>query len=174
MIIASLPFDGRTVVNDFTDANPFPDYKCADPSMFFDLAEECMILPFLEETAKVSYSDDMKSCEEAMIDSDNSSLHLAINQIRSCDQESDLNIDSDQAEDFDQSVIKNLPELSDVVSNFQPSIHPMESCRRKSLTLVLDFDESISIHILAKTVLLFLVIINAVRQNIPTLTPLSI
>uniref|UniRef100_A0A6N2M7P4 Uncharacterized protein n=1 Tax=Salix viminalis TaxID=40686 RepID=A0A6N2M7P4_SALVM len=81
------------------------------------------------ETAKVSYSDDMKSCEEAMIDSDNSSLHLASNHIRSCDQESDLNIDSDQAEDFDQFIIKNLPELSDVVSNFQPSIHPKESCR---------------------------------------------
>ncbi|KAB5574405.1 hypothetical protein DKX38_001599 [Salix brachista] len=139
MIIASLPFDGRTVVNEFTDANPSPDYKGAGPSMF-DLAEECMILPFLEETTKVSYSDDMKSCEEAMIDSGNSSLHLAINQIRSCDQESDLNIDSDQAEDFDQFVIKNLPELSDVVSNFQPSIHPKESCRRKSITLVLDLD----------------------------------
>ena len=140
MIITNLPFDGSTVVNDFTDANPFHDFKRAEPSMFFDVAEECMMLPFLEETAKVSYSDDMNSCEEAMIDSNNSSLHLAINQIRSSDQESDLNIDLDQAEDFDQSVIKNLPELSDVVSNFRPSIHPKESCRRKSITLVLDLD----------------------------------
>eukprot|EP00258_Populus_trichocarpa_P051195 XP_024467214.1 uncharacterized protein LOC18095283 isoform X1 [Populus trichocarpa] len=144
MIIASLPFDGSTVVNDFTDANPFPDYKYAEPSMLFDVAEECMILPFLEDTAKMSDSDDMKSCEEATIDSDNSSLYLAINQIRSCDRESDLNIDSDQAEDFDpQFFIKNLPELSDVVSNFLPSIHPKESCRRKSVTLVLDLDETL-------------------------------
>ncbi|KAJ7014181.1 hypothetical protein NC653_003709 [Populus alba x Populus x berolinensis] len=144
MIIASLPFDGSTVVNDFTDANHFPDYKYAEPSMLFDVAEECMILPFLEDTAKMSDSDDKKSCEEAMIDSDNSSLYLAINQIRSCDQESDLNIDSDQAEDFDpQLFIKNLPELSDVVSNFLPSIHPKESCRRRSVTLVLDLDETL-------------------------------
>ncbi|KAJ6754178.1 SCP1-LIKE SMALL PHOSPHATASE 4-RELATED [Salix purpurea] len=117
MIITNLPFDGSTAVNDFTDANPLPDYKCAEPSMLFDVAEECMMLPFLEETAKVSYSDDMNSCEEAMIDSDNSSLYLAINQIRSCDQESELNIDSDQAEDFD----------------------PL----RKSITLVLDLDETL-------------------------------
>uniref|UniRef100_A0A6N2M6U5 FCP1 homology domain-containing protein n=1 Tax=Salix viminalis TaxID=40686 RepID=A0A6N2M6U5_SALVM len=144
MIITNLPFDGSTVVNDFTDANPLPDYKCAEPSMLFDVTEECMMLPFLEETAKVSYSDDMNSCEEAMIDSDNSSLYLAINQIRSCDQESELNIDSDQAEDFDPLFfIKNLPELSDVVSNFRPSIHPKESCRRKSITLVLDLDETL-------------------------------
>jgi CTD small phosphatase-like protein 2 len=141
MIIASLPFGESAVVNDFTDANPFLDYKCAEPSMLFDVAEECMVLPFLKDTAKVSDSNDMKSSEEAMIDSDNSGLYLAINQIRSCDQESDLITDSDQAEDFDpQFFIRNLPELSDVVSNFRPSISPKEPCRRKSITLVLDLD----------------------------------
>ncbi|XP_024436958.1 uncharacterized protein LOC7471836 isoform X1 [Populus trichocarpa] len=144
MIIASLPFGESAVVNDFTDANPFLDYKCAEPSMLFDVAEECMILPFLKDTAKVSDSNDMKSSEEAMIDSDNSGLYLAINQIRSCDQESDLITDSDQAEDFDpQFFIRNLPELSDVVSNFRPSISPKEPCRRKSITLVLDLDETL-------------------------------
>lgn len=141
MIIASLPFDGSTVVNEFVETNPFPDYKCAEPNMLFDVADECMILPFLEDTTKMGDSDDMKSCEEAMIDSDNGSLYLAINQIRSCNQESDLISDSDQAEDFDpQFFIKNLPELSDVVSNFRSSIHPKESRKRKSVTLVLDLD----------------------------------
>nr|XP_034922432.1 uncharacterized protein LOC118054816 isoform X2 [Populus alba] len=144
MISASLPFDESAVVNDFTDVNPFLDYKCAEPSMLFDGAEECMILPFLKDTAKASYSNDMKSSEEAMIDSDNSGLYLAMNQIRSCDQESDLITDSDQAEDFDpQFFIRNLPELSDVVSNFRPSISPKEPCRRKSITLVLDLDETL-------------------------------
>ncbi|KAJ6979392.1 hypothetical protein NC653_027520 [Populus alba x Populus x berolinensis] len=144
MISASLPFDESAVVSDFTDVNPFLDYKCAEPSMLFDGAEECMILPFLKDTAKASYSNDMKSSEEAMIDSDNSGLYLAMNQIRSCDQESDLITDSDQAEDFDpQFFIRNLPELSDVVSNFRPSISPKEPCRRKSITLVLDLDETL-------------------------------
>ncbi|XP_011045315.1 PREDICTED: uncharacterized protein LOC105140257 isoform X1 [Populus euphratica] len=144
MIIASLPFGESAVVNDFTDVNPFLDYKCAEPSMLFDVAEECMILPFLKDTAKVSDSNDMKSSEEAMIDSDNSGLYLAINQIRTCDQESDLMTDSDQSEDFDpQFFIRNLPELSDVVSNFRPSISPKEPCRRKSITLVLDLDETL-------------------------------
>lgn len=141
MIIAGIPFDGNTVVDDINETNPFPDYKYAEPSMLFDVAEDCMVLPFLEDTTIISNTNDVKSCEEAVIDSDNASLYLAINQIRSCNQESDINTDSDQGEDFDpQFFIKNLPELSDVVSNFRPTIHPQESWRRKAITLVLDLD----------------------------------
>ncbi|XP_021676338.1 probable phosphatase PSR2 isoform X3 [Hevea brasiliensis] len=141
MIITGLPFDGSTVDDDITEINPFPDYKCAEPSMFFDVAEECVMLPFLEDTAKVSNSNDTISSEEGAVDQDNASLYLAINQIRSCNHESDLNSDSDQIEDFDpQFFIKNLPELSDVESNFHPT---KESWRMKSITLVLDLDETL-------------------------------
>ncbi|KDP21199.1 hypothetical protein JCGZ_21670 [Jatropha curcas] len=144
MIIANSPFDGNTVDDDITETNPFPDYKCTESSMLFDVAEECMMLPFLEDTAKVSNSCDMRPCEEETLDPDNSSLYLAINQIRSCNQESDLNSDSDQAEDFDpQFFIKNLPELSDVESNFRPAVSQKDSWRRKSITLVLDLDETL-------------------------------
>ncbi|XP_021685581.2 uncharacterized protein LOC110668568 isoform X2 [Hevea brasiliensis] len=142
MIVTGLPFDGSTVDDDITETNPFPEYKCAESSVLFDMAEECVMLPFLEDTAKVSNSSDMISCEE--VDQDNASFYLAINQIRSCNQESDLNIESDQVEDFDpQFFIKNLPELSDVESNFCPTLSPKESWRRKSVTLVLDLDETL-------------------------------
>ncbi|XP_021595631.1 CTD small phosphatase-like protein 2 isoform X1 [Manihot esculenta] len=144
MIIAGLPFDGNRVDDDILETNPFPDYKCAEPSILFDVAEECVMLPFLEDTAKVSDSTDTISCEERTIDQDNASLYLAINQIRSCNQESDLNTDSDQIEDFDpQFFIKNLPELSDVESNFRPTLSTKESWRKKSTTLVLDLDETL-------------------------------
>uniref|UniRef100_A0A2P2LZA7 FCP1 homology domain-containing protein n=1 Tax=Rhizophora mucronata TaxID=61149 RepID=A0A2P2LZA7_RHIMU len=144
MIITGLPFDGSTLDDDITKIKPFPDYTYAEANMLFDIAEECMTLPFLEDTAKLNKSNDTESWEAAVVDPDDSSLFLAINQIESCKQESDLNNESDQAEDFDpQSFIKNLPELSDVVSNFQPSSLPKESWRRKSITLVLDLDETL-------------------------------
>eukprot|EP00257_Ricinus_communis_P016736 XP_015574996.1 uncharacterized protein LOC8284026 isoform X1 [Ricinus communis] len=144
MIVAGLPFDGNVVNDDIIENNPFPDYKCAESSMLFDVAEECMMLPFLEDTAEMNNSNDMKSCEEGMIEPDNTSLYLAINQIRSCNHESDLNTDPDQAEEFDpQFFIKNLPELSDVESNYHPSVPPKESLMKKSVTLVLDLDETL-------------------------------
>ncbi|KAL9452272.1 hypothetical protein AB3S75_008125 [Citrus x aurantiifolia] len=54
-----------------TETNPFPDYNCAEPNMFFDVADECMMLPFLEDTAKSSNTIDVKSHEVASIEQDN-------------------------------------------------------------------------------------------------------
>ncbi|GLT52571.1 hypothetical protein SLA2020_259040 [Shorea laevis] len=72
------------------------------------------------------------------------SLYLAIDRMRSCNEEFDINSDLDQAEEFDpQSFIKNVSELSDVVSNFRPSMVPKETQKRKSVTLVLDLDETL-------------------------------
>jgi CTD small phosphatase-like protein 2 len=141
MIVASLPYNGNAFDDDSSGANCFPDYKCAEPSLLFDVAEQYMMLPFLEDTVKTSDINHAKSCEEAMLGSDNTSLYLAIDQMRPCNQEFDANSDSDQGECFDPQVfIKNLPELSDVVSNFQPAILPEETQNRKHVTLVLDLD----------------------------------
>ena len=49
--------------------------------------------------------------------------------------------DSDQSECFDpQSFIRNLPELSDVVSNIQANEFPTDMSKKKLVTLVLDLD----------------------------------
>ncbi|KAL9452273.1 hypothetical protein AB3S75_008125 [Citrus x aurantiifolia] len=126
-----------------TETNPFPDYNCAEPNMFFDVADECMMLPFLEDTAKSSNTIDVKSHEVASIEQDNGSLYLAINQMKSFNQESDVNANSDQAQHFDpQFFIKYLPELSDI-ANFRPTASPKETQRRKSVTLALDLDETL-------------------------------
>ena len=143
MIVADLPIDGNSMYDDIIGINPFPDYKCGEPSMLFDVAEQCMILPFLEDTREARNIHSPTSCEEAMVGSDNSSLYLAIHQMRSCNQESDINLcsDQDQAECFDPHLfIRNLPDLSDVVANSRPTILPKETRKKKSITLVLDLD----------------------------------
>ncbi|CAN1150227.1 CTD small phosphatase-like protein 2 [Linum perenne] len=141
MLISSIPFDGNAMNSDISETEIVLDYRCAEPSMLFDAAQEYMILPFLEDTAKLTNSIDMKSGEEAIGDT---SLYEAISQIRTINQECDRTVDSDPADDFDpQLFIRNLPELSEVVSNFQPSTIPKDSQRRKSVTLVLDLDETL-------------------------------
>lgn len=141
MIVASLPVNENAFDGDIGDANFFPNYDYTEPSVLFDVAEQYIMLPFLEETVKMSDINEAQSGEEALNDSDNNSLYLAIDQMRSCNQEFDVNSDSDQAECFDPQVfIKNLPELSDVVSNFQATILPKEAQNSKAVTLVLDLD----------------------------------
>ncbi|OMO93911.1 NLI interacting factor [Corchorus capsularis] len=143
MIIASIPFDGNAADENISGANSFPDFKCSEPSMLFDVAEQYMILPFLEDTVKANEMNGVNMHEEAMMTQDNPGLYLAIDQMRSCIQESDVNSDSDQADDFDpQSFIQNLPELSDV-SSFRPAMAPKEAWKRKPITLVLDLDETL-------------------------------
>lgn len=142
MIVANFPFNGNVFDDDTSENNFFPDYKCAEPNMLFDMAEQYMVLPFLEDTIRSSNTNDHKSFEKAMMDPNNFGLYPAIDQMRSCNQDSVVNSsDSDQAECFDpQLFIRNLPELSDVVSNFQPNALPEETPKGKPITLVLDLD----------------------------------
>ncbi|CAI0452177.1 unnamed protein product [Linum tenue] len=145
MIISSLPYDGNAIDSHLYESEAFPDYRCAEPSMLFDMAQECLILPFLEDTAKLTNSNDLKSGEEAIEGGpDDADLYTAISQIRTYNQECDPIANSDQADDFDpQFFIRTLPELSEVVSNFQTSMFPKDTQRRKSITLVLDLDETL-------------------------------
>lgn len=144
MIIASIPFDGNASNNNITGSSSFPDFDYSEPTMLFDISEQYMILPSLEETTKANILDDVGTCQEALITQDNASFYLAIDRMRSCNQESDINSDSDQVDEFDpHSFIRNLSELSDVVSSFRPSMVPKETQKKKSVTLVLDLDETL-------------------------------
>ncbi|KAF5738296.1 CTD small phosphatase-like protein 2 [Tripterygium wilfordii] len=144
MFVAGLPLVGNSLDADMNEAGLFPDYNCAEPNMLFDVAEDYMILPFLEETARMNDSNNEKLDGVAMMDSDKSNLYLATDQTRSCNLGSDVNSDSEKVEDFDpQLFLKNLPELSDVLSNFLPATLPKEPWKRKPITLVLDLDETL-------------------------------
>ena len=143
MIFADLPIDGNCMYDDITGINQFPDYRFAEPSILFDVAEQRMTLPFLEDTGEARSIYSPTSCEEAMVGLDNSSLYLEIHQMRSCNQESEFNScsDQDQAECFDPHLfIRNLPDLSDMVPHSRPTILPKETRKEKTITLVLDLD----------------------------------
>ncbi|CAN1329478.1 CTD small phosphatase-like protein 2 [Linum perenne] len=127
MITSCLPFDGNAID---LKIESFPDYRCVEPSMFFDVAEECLLLPLVEDIAK---SNGVETIEDLVDDG----LYSAITQIRTYNQECDPISDADQPDNFDpQFFIRNLPELSE----FQPS---KDSQRNKSVTLVLDLDETL-------------------------------
>ncbi|KAL6206804.1 hypothetical protein ACLB2K_024050 [Fragaria x ananassa] len=147
MIISSLPFGGDAFADDICETNCFPDYKYAEPNILFDVSEQYMLLPFPEDTVRNSNSNNLddKLYQEAVMDTDRAGLYLEIGQMRPCLQDTVINSsDSDQAECFDpQLFMKNLPELSDVVSNFQTNLLPEEASKRKSVTLVLDLDETL-------------------------------
>ncbi|KAI4295374.1 hypothetical protein L6164_035427 [Bauhinia variegata] len=144
MIITSLPFDGDAFDDDISETNFSSDYRSAEPTVLFDAAEQYVILPALEDDVKIGSASDIRPCEEVMTVCENTGLYSAMSQIRSCNQESDSIDDLDKVECFDpQSYIKNLPELPEVESNGQPTIPPKESRRRKSVTLVLDLDETL-------------------------------
>ncbi|KAF8413617.1 hypothetical protein HHK36_001609 [Tetracentron sinense] len=146
--VTGFPLNGNTGFDDTIDTNPYPflDYDCAELNMMFDMADKYMILPFLEETVETSTTHIAKSCEEAMMNSDDSCLYFAIHQMKSCNQEPDVNplsVDSNEADWFDPHLfIRNLP-LSDVVPNFPPVLLPKETRKRKSITVVLDLDETL-------------------------------
>ncbi|XP_057462513.1 uncharacterized protein LOC130752705 isoform X2 [Actinidia eriantha] len=143
MLVAGLPIEGNSDYDDITDSTCLLDYKCDESSKLFDVAEECMILPFLEDTMESSSYLNGRTCKDTILDSDDSSLYLAIHQLRSCNQEPDVDpySDSNQLECFDPHMfIRNLSDLSDVPPNFQPNILPNEIQKTKSITLVLDLD----------------------------------
>ncbi|XP_043689456.1 CTD small phosphatase-like protein 2-A isoform X2 [Telopea speciosissima] len=147
MSLAGLSFYGDVGFDDVAEANSFLGYNCTDSDMTSDIAERYLILPFLEETAGPSNAPDGELCEEVVMNSDDSCLYLAIHQMKSSGQEPDVNshsADSDEGDCFDPHLfIKNFPDISDVVPSFRPMLLPKETRKRKSVTLVLDLDETL-------------------------------
>jgi CTD small phosphatase-like protein 2 len=119
MIVSSQPIE----VNSIHGLTNLTEYKTEEPNLFVD--ENYVILPVLE----TSNGADNSLSEETLANSDDSSLYLAIHQLRSCNQDPDVG-----SECFDtQLFIKNIPD-TDVISQAE---------KAKSITLVLDLDETL-------------------------------
>ncbi|XP_077227096.1 uncharacterized protein LOC143860392 [Tasmannia lanceolata] len=147
MNIASLSFDGNTGLDDVMEANHCLNYESLDPDLMFDMAERYMILPFLEETVETSNFNEGESFEEVAMNSNDTCLYLAIQQMKPSDQKTDINYhsgDPDELDGFDPHLfIRNLPDLSEVVPSLWPVLLPKETRIRKPVTLVLDLDETL-------------------------------
>lgn len=145
-MISGLHDEGNSGCNDLTDAVSLPDYRCNEPSSLIDSPEEYMILPFLVETMETSCEQDARTSEDTVLDSDNSSLYLAIHQLKSCDQEDDVDFFSDLAQEecFDPRIFfRNIPDLPEAAADMQSNILSKECQSTKSVTLVLDLDETL-------------------------------
>ncbi|KAK9265806.1 hypothetical protein L1049_003412 [Liquidambar formosana] len=147
MSISGFPIDGINGFDNNLNSKLFPDYECVEPNMMFDVAERCMMLPSLEETVETINTRYAGSCEEVLMNSDDSWFHLVTHQIKPGNQELDVNpthLDSDEADSFDPHLfIRNFPDLSDVGPNLLPALFPKETSKRKGITLVLDLDETL-------------------------------
>nr|XP_043620958.1 uncharacterized protein LOC122592728 isoform X1 [Erigeron canadensis] len=141
MTVSSPPME-RGSSYSITEATCLPDYGCYESNLFFD--DEYMILPFLEDSVDTRNDpDDCINHSEAVMVSEESNLYLAIHQLKSSNQDPDVNLypDWDPSECLDpQMFIRNLPDLSEVGTNLCPATLPGE---RKTVTLVLDLDETL-------------------------------
>ncbi|KAI3709906.1 hypothetical protein L2E82_39674 [Cichorium intybus] len=129
MTVSSPPIE-RSCTYGITEATCLPDYGCDESSIFFD--DEYMILPFLEDSIDTCKVDDSRNRLEPVMVSEESGLYLAIQQLKSCNQELEVNNypEWDPAECLDpQMFVRNLPDLSEV--------------EKKTVTLALDLDETL-------------------------------
>ncbi|KAK1574929.1 hypothetical protein Q3G72_001065 [Acer saccharum] len=135
--------DGNCGFDDILNGNFFSESQYAGQNLMLDMIEGFMELPALEETVEAVNSHIARSCEELVKNSDYSSFHLVNHQIKSYDEEIDVNssrVEPDEA-DFDpQLFIRNFLNLSDLGSDLLP---PNETSMRKRITLVLDLDETL-------------------------------
>ncbi|KAJ0430623.1 putative protein-serine/threonine phosphatase [Helianthus annuus] len=114
------------------------DYEYDESSRFF--GDECLLLPFLEDNIQTEnrYVDG-SGYSEPVIVSEDSNLYVAIHQMKSPNQDSDVGSypDWDPADFLDpQMFIRNLIDLSEISTSSHHS-------RTKSITLALDLDETL-------------------------------
>ncbi|KAI3466791.1 hypothetical protein Pfo_023454 [Paulownia fortunei] len=145
MIFSGPPVGSNSVLDNKADPMFLPDYKCEESSLLCDLNEEYMVLPFLEDILDTGYDHDGRPSEETIVDADNSSLYMAIHQLRSYNQDSHVDAYPDpDYECFDpQMYIRNLPDQPDLSFNLLPTSVPNEKRNTKQITLVLDLDETL-------------------------------
>lgn len=145
---AGVQSDGNLIYDNITDMNCLPDFKCDESGTLFDVAGEDMILPFLEDTYEATCDQDVQTLDNTTnISSDDSSLYFAIHQLRYCDQDLEANntyAEQDQSECFDPHMfISYQPDFLDGCANSQLAISQKEMRKMKSVTLVLDLDETL-------------------------------
>ncbi|XP_073048208.1 uncharacterized protein [Primulina eburnea] len=132
--------ESNSIYDDKTENMSWLDYKRKESSLLSDVAEEYMILPFLEDTFDVGQDHDSRASGEAILDAGNSNLCDVIHQLRPCDLEADINKCHDpDYECFDpQMYIRNIPGQSDV-----SLCYSSDTKETRRITLVLDLDETL-------------------------------
>ncbi|PIN04824.1 TFIIF-interacting CTD phosphatase, including NLI-interacting factor [Handroanthus impetiginosus] len=140
------PATGRhSAVGNKADTTFLPDYKCEQPSLLCDLKEDYVVSPFLEDNMGIGYDHDGGVTEETTIDGGSSSLHMAIHQLGSYNQDSHIDTYPEpDCESFDPQIyIRNPLDQPDMAYSLMPTSMPSGKQNMKPITLVLDLDETL-------------------------------
>ncbi|KAG8385347.1 hypothetical protein BUALT_Bualt03G0033300 [Buddleja alternifolia] len=144
MIFSAPSIESNSVIDNKTDTFILPDYKCEESSVLCATTEDFMAFPFLEDTLNTGRNDDDRPPEDHITNADNSSLYMAIHQLRSYNQDSHINTYPEpDYECFDpQMYISNHPDQADMAFDLLPtSFYGKQNT--KQITLVLDLDETL-------------------------------
>ncbi|CAO2823449.1 unnamed protein product [Amaranthus hypochondriacus] len=128
--------------DDIADKRVLAGHGTAEPNNFSDSTERHMALPFLNDS--VDYLSDMLL--QPSEDSNNSDFlyPLSILEFLPGKQEADCaSFDPDEGQYIDPYFFINLPDLTEIVSSTWPTMLPKKSRESKSITLVLDLDETL-------------------------------
>lgn len=137
MIVSSSRNERSSSYATISEATCLLDYERDELSRFsFD---EYTLLPFLEDNIESSsqHEDSSSTFPKTLTDSEESSIYVAIHQLNPCNQESDTNSfpEWDPSECLNpQMFIRNFLDFTEM---------PQESRETKSITLVLDLDETL-------------------------------
>ncbi|CAA6661304.1 unnamed protein product [Spirodela intermedia] len=121
---APLSFYRSTELCDSVE-DPRSDSDYLDYDIMFDVPERYMILPFVERKGKKIF-------------------YRAIHQMESSDEDTSHSQAIEDLSSFDpQLFLNNLPDVSEAVSSIWAMLLPKETRKRKTVTLVLDLDETL-------------------------------
>ncbi|KAL9666319.1 hypothetical protein QQ045_000647 [Rhodiola kirilowii] len=130
MIVTGLSFEGDTL---FADGDPSAD-NCVNTSILFDM---------IGDTEEPSSSHDGQSSHDVFSNTDKSSMYVSMDQLRSCSQESNSSPYTNYDQDRCTTPHWNLASFPDSLFSGLSTTYPKVVQKRKSVTLVLDLDETL-------------------------------
>lgn len=147
MVIYTSPLQG---IDQLNPASNSADEEMIGTHVAFDVGVSCM--EWSLEVGNRNPEQTAECIEDALYDSEGSSLYLAIQQTNALDGSGEKSCqvenvaDDDDLDDFDPYLfIKHLPDLSEVVlSSRVPVLLPKQTRRCPPITLVLDLDGRVS------------------------------
>lgn len=140
----------EAVQGSVTNSGNLPDDELVGSQTAFDATQNGIEWPLVDQNTSIDHRHGSEPVQEGLLSSDGASLFLAMQQTKllkcndEASQESRVADEDDEIDDFDPYLfIKNLPDLSEVVSSFRPMLLPKQTRRCPPITLVLDLDETL-------------------------------
>ncbi|KAK4756126.1 hypothetical protein SAY87_009883 [Trapa incisa] len=142
---AALPSDDASGLGDIIRIS-FSEFECAEPNMILDVTESCILVSSVDDVVDIPTLQDRPYDGELLTKSDISWFHLVAHQAKPSNQAPCISrpFNLDETDSLDGNMfIRSILDLSDLESSSLPALLPKETCKKKSVTLVLDLDETL-------------------------------